>query len=202
MIFSQARDGAHGDLGCTKPYFCSLDLNEYLGFLFILNIQQQNSLNLSAFALFKLFSNNFSFLAVILAFQQLFQLFSSYFSYLAAQTLLSLSAFAGSIALPRCFISFFVASVILVSFLRKILDAYAHTLPRPVSRQQSLLGLSLAMVYLVHVLRARLISDTVRTSVSLNLTYGTWVGTGMVQAWVGQKLVNVTFYKFFGCPIL
>jgi hypothetical protein len=24
---------------------------------------------------------------------------------------------------------------------------------------------------------------------------------GMVQAWVAQKLVNVTFYKFLGCPI-
>ena len=28
-----------------------------------------------------------------------------------------------------------------------------------------------------------------------------WVTVGMVQAWVGQKLVNVTFYEFF-CPIL
>ena len=24
---------------------------------------------------------------------------------------------------------------------------------------------------------------------------------GMVQAWVAPKLVNVTFYKFLGCPI-
>jgi len=24
---------------------------------------------------------------------------------------------------------------------------------------------------------------------------------GMVQAWVAKKLVNVTFYKFFRCPI-
>ena len=23
---------------------------------------------------------------------------------------------------------------------------------------------------------------------------------GMVQAWVGQKLVNVTFYEFLQCP--
>ena len=26
-------------------------------------------------------------------------------------------------------------------------------------------------------------------------------GRGMVQAWVGQKLVNMTFYMFIGCPI-
>ena len=25
---------------------------------------------------------------------------------------------------------------------------------------------------------------------------------GMEQAWVGQKLVNVTFYEFLRCPIL
>jgi hypothetical protein len=24
---------------------------------------------------------------------------------------------------------------------------------------------------------------------------------GMVHAWVGQKLVNITFYKFLQCPI-
>jgi hypothetical protein len=30
----------------------------------------------------------------------------------------------------------------------------------------------------------------------------TCCSSGMAQAWVGQKLVNVTFYEFFlGCPI-
>jgi len=38
MILSRARYGAHGDLGCNTPYFRSLDFNEYLGFLYHLNI--------------------------------------------------------------------------------------------------------------------------------------------------------------------
>jgi len=37
MILSQARDGAHGNLGCNKPYFCSPDFNEQLGFLIYFN---------------------------------------------------------------------------------------------------------------------------------------------------------------------
>ena len=44
-------------------------------------------------------------------------------------------------------------------FPKKIWDAYARILPGPVNRQQSLNGLALAMVSLVHVLRAQPIPD-------------------------------------------
>jgi hypothetical protein len=38
MLFKPGTGWYLGYLGCNKPYFRSLDFNEYLGFLFILDI--------------------------------------------------------------------------------------------------------------------------------------------------------------------
>ncbi len=67
-----------------------------------------------------------------------------------------------------------------------------------VASRASLLGLSLAMVSLVHVLRARPILDIARTSASLNLTYGTWVGTRSrqqmsLERWLQDQTLERTF---------